>query len=571
MFGERYFATRERLSGVMTGISALAGETGADITGKLPFEEIEKGLGNPFLFVICGEVNAGKSTLINGLFGQDLCKVNVLPETHRVTWYRHGPVARDVEITPVLEERYRPVGFLKDFSLVDTPGTNSVVKDHQQITERFLPAADLILFVFPVTNPWGAATWDFVSKIPEGGLNRVAFIIQQKDQREPTDISVILGHMRDLSMKRIGHVPPIFAVSGKLACEAKKTAPFSRSQLEKSGFPELEDFISRQVCGSPERRALLETWRSQASSALRTVEDCIEGQTRTLDDQDRFLHQIEREIDAMRERFVARLSRHLPGVAEVFQTEAVWVSNVLSSRLGAARSTFRLFTGDRTGQEMESLFIERLQAAIEAVAEADGMEVAEACRHHWGELRERVKASMGVDLDGSHPIEETLSVAKQRFVNRLGRNAQQSIGNLKVRNQLDKVLRRRNVALKSFTFMTLALVTVAGTLGALSVPWLPFIFCGAAFLFLAGGFFTAWATRKRIVLEFRDRLLDTCGAFATTLRNDYEEALRAVFQDYGDSLTAVRKHLAKEKQAVEPRLKQWKELFLTLKAIEQEL
>ncbi|MBX3742998.1 MAG: dynamin family protein [Akkermansiaceae bacterium] len=571
MFGERYFATRERLSGVMAGISALADQTGADISGKLPFEEIEKGLGNPFLFVICGEVNAGKSTLINGLFGQDLCKVNVLPETHRVTWYRHAPVARDVEITPVLEERYRPVGFLKDFSLVDTPGTNSVVKDHQQITERFLPAADLILFVFPVTNPWGAATWDFVSKIPEGGLNRVAFVIQQADQREPADIGVILGHMRDLSMKRIGHVPPIFAVSGKLACAAKKAAPFSRSQFEKSGFPELENFISRQVCGSPERRALLETWRSQAASALRTVEDRIEGQTRTLDEQDRFLHQIEREIDAMRERFVARLSRHLPGVAEVFQTEAVWVSSVLSSRLGAARSIFRLFTGDRTGQEMESLFIERLQAAISSVAEADGMEVAETCRQHWNELGARVKAAMGVDLDGSHPIEETLVVAKQRFINRLERDARQSIGNLKVRNQLDKVLRRRNVALKSFTFMTLALVTAGGTLGALSVPWLPFIFCGAGFLFLAGGFFTAWVTRKRIVLEFRDRLLDTCGAFATTLRSDYEEALRAVFQDYGDSLTAVRKHLAKEKHAVEPRLKQWKELFLTLKAIEQEL
>jgi len=571
MFGERYFATRERLSSVMGGISALAEETGADLTGKLPFEEIEKGLGNPFLFVVSGEVNAGKSTLINTLFGQDLCKVNVLPETHKVLWYRHGPVARDVDITPVLEERYRPIGFLKDFYLVDTPGTNSVVKGHQQITERFLPAADLILFVFPVTNPWGAATWDFVTKIPEGGLSRVAFVIQQADQREPADLEVILGHMRDLSMKRIGHVPPIFAVSAKLAGEAKKAETISPLQLERSGFPALENFISKQVCGSPERRALLENWRAQAASALRAVEDRIEDQTRTLDGQDRFLHQIEREIDGMRERFVTRLSRHLPGVAEVFQTEAVWVSNILSSRLGAGRSLLRLFTGDRTGQEMESLFIERLQAAIGSVAEVDGLEVAEACRQHWAELRGRVKESMGVDLDGSHPIEETLEAAKQRFIHRLGRDAGQSIGNLKVRNQLDKVLRRRNVALKSFTFMTLALVTAAGTLGALSVPWLPFIFCGTGLLFLVGGVFTAWVTRKRIVLEFRDRLLDTCGTFATTLRADYEEALRAVFQDYGDSLTAVRKHLAKEKLAVEPRLKKWKELFLTLKAIEQEL
>lgn len=571
MFGERYFATRERLSGVMTGISALADLTGANISGKLPLDEISRGLGNPFLFVICGEVNAGKSTLVNGLFGRDLCKVNVLPETHRVTWYRHGPIAKDMEVTPVLEERYRPVEFLKDFHLVDTPGTNSVVKGHQEITERFLPVADLVLFVFPVSNPWGAATWDFVSRIPEGGMDRVAFVIQQADQRDPADIEVILGHMRDLSMKRIGYVPPIFAVSGKLGCEAKKTEPFARMTLQKSGLPALEAFISKQVCGSPERRAMLETWRSQAAGALRTVEDRIEEQTRTLHGQDRFLHQVEGELDGMREKFVGRLSRHLSSVAEVFQSEAVWVSRILSSRLGAIRSIYRLFIGDKTGQEMESLFIERLQAAIESVAEADGTEVAEACRRHWEELGNRVRESMGIDLHGSHPIEETLAAAKQRFVHRLGRDARQGIGNLKVRNQLDKELRRRNVALKSFTFMTLALITAGATLGALSVPLLPYIICGIALVFFMGGILTAWITRRRIVQEFQDRLLDTCGAFATTLRSNYEEALRAFFQDYGESLTAVRKHLAKEKNAVEPRLKQWKELFLTLKAIEQEL
>jgi hypothetical protein len=90
-------------------------------------------------------------------------------------------------------------------------------------------------------------------------------------------------------------------------------------------------------------------------------------------------------------------------------------------------------------------------------------------------------------------------------------------------------------------------------------------------LFFLGGLFAAWRTRSRIVADFRERLLDTCGAFANTMQADYEEALRVFFQDYGDSLGAVRTHLATEKLAIEPRLKQWQELFLTLKAIEQEL
>jgi predicted GTPase len=571
MFGERYFATRERLAEVMRGIADLANETNTEVGDKLPLGEIQNGLGAPFLFVVCGEVNAGKSTLLNGLFGRDLCRVNILPETDRVLWYQYGNPSRDVEVTPVLEERFRPVEFLRDFNLIDTPGTNSVVNGHQEITAKFLPSADLILFVFPVTNPWGAATWNFISELSPESLKRVVFIVQQADQREAIDISVILGHMADLSMKRIGHVPPIFAVSGKTAYEAKRAVPFAKDRLKKSGYPEFESFISQKVCESPERRQALETWRGQAAAALRAVEDQIEDQTHELNVQGRFLDTIEREIDDIREKFVVRLPRHLTSVAEVFETEAVWVSKILRRRLGAMRSFFRLFTGDRTGQEMEGVFVERLQSAVEAVAEKDGVEVVEFCRNHWNDLGERVKEAMAVDLGAAGPVDETLETAKTRFILRLGRAARQGISNLKVRNQLDKDIRRRNLALKSFTFMTLLLTTAGATCGALGVPWAPGILCGLAALFLTGGTLTAWITRKTITAEFQKRLLDTCGGFASTLRADYEEALRIVFQDYASSLTAVRTHLAHEKIAIEPRLKRWQELFLTLKAIEQEL
>lgn len=571
MFGERYFATRERLSDVMRGIADLAGETHTDLQDRLPLAEVEQGLGTPFLFVICGEVNAGKSSLINGLFGRDLCRVNILPETDRVLWYKFGTPARDVEVTPMLEERYRPIDFLRDFNLVDTPGTNSIVQGHQEITERFLPAADLILFVFPVTNPWGAATWDFISRIPADSLSRVAFIIQQADQRDPVDIQVILGHMADLSMKRIGHVPPIFAVSGKLAYEAKRATPFAADKLKASGCKILEDFISKSVCQSPSRRNALETWRSQAASALRLVEDRIEDQTRTINSQSRFIEQVEREIDNIREQFVKRLPSHLAGVAEVFETEGVWVTQLLRKRLRAFPSIARLFSGDRTGSEMETVFIDRLQAAVEAVAEKDGGEVVNACEDHWEDLGVRVKEAMGIDLKAADPIDETLAIAKKRFVTRLGRAACQGIGNLKVRNQLDKELRRRNLALKSFIFMTLVLIIAGATCGALGVPWVPAILCGLALLFLSGGILAALATRKSISRDFQQRLLDTCGAFASTLHSDYEEALRVVFRDYAASLNNVRTHLAREKLAIEPRLKRWQDLFLTLKAIEQEL
>ena len=571
MFGERYFATRDRLADVMRRIAALARETGTGLADVLPLDEMETGLGTPFLFVLCGEVNAGKSSLINGLCGHDLCPVNILPETNRVLHYRHGTPSRDFEVTPMLEERYRPLPFLRDFNFVDTPGTNSSVQGHQEIIERFLPTADLVLFVFPFTNPWGASAWNFLSSLSKETLERVVLIVQQSDQRDSNDIDVILGHMADLSMKRIGHAPPIFAVSGKLACEAKLATPVDAGRLKASGYPELESFISRNVCQSPARKNVLETWRAQASTALHKVEDDIEKQSRGINGQNRFIELVELEIDGIRQKFVTRLPSHLAGVAAVFETEAVWVTRLLRRRLGAFRSIIRLFTGDSTAYQMESVFIERLQSAVVAVAEKDGGEVVDTCHSHWTALGPRVKSEMGMDLTADEPIGEILATAKTRFVERLGRAAGQGAGSLKVRNQLDKELRHRNVALKSFVFMALLFTTAGASCGALALPWLPWIFCGLAVFFLAGAVWVSWVTHKSITRDFQQRLLDTCGAFANTLYSDYEEALRMVFRDYASTLGHLRTRHAREKLAIEPRLRSWQELFLTLKAIEQDL
>ena len=570
MFGESYFAIRDRLCEVMEGIAALAGDTLTDISGHIPSRERADDLHKPFTFIACGEVNCGKSMFLNGLVGMELCRTNVLPETRVVTSHKHGWSEREVETGPVLLDRHRPVDFLRNFELIDTPGTNSNVEGHQLATLSKLHEADFIFVVFPVSNPWGATTWDFVSTIPEDIVDRVTFIIQQSDQRGPEDLSVILGHMKDLSMKRTGRVPPMFAVSAKSACEAKKSAD-GLSMFKASGYEKLEKFIDAAICQSPDRRKALDEWRYRSALALREIEDRIEDQNRALNFQGRFLEEIEQEIGDMREQFVNRLPRHLSGVTGVFQTAAAGVARVLGSRLGAARSIARLFIGGKTGQDMERLFAERLQSAVESVAETDGSEVVEACRSHWGQLSQRVLEVMNVELGSPDELDKTLLTSKLHFVRSLGTAASSGIGNLKVRNQLDRDLRGRDVALKSFTFMTLVFLTAGATCGAFGLSLLPIILCIVSGIFLMLGITAAWLTSKSIKADFQERLLDTCGTFASTLRTDYEEALRLVFQDYAESLDIVRNHLAAEKLAVEPKSRRWKELFLTLKAIEQEI
>ena len=154
-----YLELRASLSAALSGLITLASQAHSPPEILRTLQDLQNGLREPFLFVVAGEVKAGKSSLLNALFGRDFCRVDVLPATDRVHVFKYGDEARDVAISPSLIERYQPIEFLRDFNIVDTPGTNTIVAEHEAITEQFVPQADLIIFVFSVVNPWGASAW----------------------------------------------------------------------------------------------------------------------------------------------------------------------------------------------------------------------------------------------------------------------------------------------------------------------------------------------------------------------------------------------------------------------------
>lgn len=571
MLGERYFTLRQRLADLISATAALGVETGTHLTEILPANEPGGGLGPPFLFVTCGETNSGKSAFFNGLFGELICPMSNLPETNRVVWYRFGDPASDTEVTPLLQEAYRPIPLLHDFNLIDTPGLQSAPTEASRIAERLLGAADAIFIIVPVTNPWGAPAWNLISRLAPDTLERVILIVQQCDRADTADLGVIQGHLRDLSIKRIGRELPVFTVSAKLAYDAKYAGEINTDRLVSSGYPVLEAFLSERVFATPGRQEWLGKWRGQLAGALRVIEDRLDAQGRGMRQHGTFLQDVEGRIVQLREHFIGRLPEHLKSVAEVFQLESVGVARFLRKRLGVFRSLFRVLVGDRTSQAVEAEFIERMRATVEAVAQHDGDEVVSVCRQHRRELDQQVRELMGVELGTDTQCEEKLAEARTWFVERVGRVARDGIGNLKVRNQLGKDLLLRNHALKSFVFVTLLLVTAAGICGALAIHWIPFGLLGLAGLFFLAGMLVAWLARRRVVADFQERMLDTCGGFAATLRSDYEEALRVVFQQYLETLDPIRRHLVAAKSELEPRQQKWKDLFLTLKAIEQDL
>ena len=197
---------------------------------------------DPFMFVIVGEVKAGKSSFVNALLdtGKEVTKVAPQPMTDTIQQIIYGEEEEILTINPFLKQIHQPVEILKEIAIVDTPGTNTIVDNHQAITEKFIPASDLIVFVFEAKNPYRQSSWDFFDFIHTDWRKKIIFILQQKDLMNPEDLAVNLNGVKEYAEKKGMPSPVIFAVSAKEEIEGKK---------EESGFLKVRDYIQENITG----------------------------------------------------------------------------------------------------------------------------------------------------------------------------------------------------------------------------------------------------------------------------------------------------------------------------------
>src|SRR5450432_2633699 len=221
MVADLYLQFRSRAEAALTGLLKLAADMHREPATLDTLQNMLRDVREPLLFVVVGEVKAGKSSLLNALFGQEFCKVDVLPATDRVYIFKHGSREENVDVSAQVTERYQPIAFLENFNIVDTPGTNTMVAEHQTITENFIPRADLVLFVFSVVNPWSASAWELLKFVNQKWLKNVVFVLQQADLRSPNEIEIIEKHLRETANEKLGFAPPIFAVSARQALLAR--------------------------------------------------------------------------------------------------------------------------------------------------------------------------------------------------------------------------------------------------------------------------------------------------------------------------------------------------------------
>ncbi len=194
-----------------------------------------------FLLVIVGEFNSGKSTFINALLGARVLPEGVTPTTDQITLLRYGDQPQDNLREAFLLERSYPADVLRQLTIVDTPGTNAVIRRHEELTRDFIPRADLVLFMTSADRPFTESEHAFLSIIQEWG-KKIVLILNKIDILEDTELEQVLEFVRNNARDVLSTTPEVFPVSARLALRSRISDSYG-SQWEASQFSEVERFI----------------------------------------------------------------------------------------------------------------------------------------------------------------------------------------------------------------------------------------------------------------------------------------------------------------------------------------
>jgi small GTP-binding protein len=268
-----------------------------------------------FLLVIVGEFNSGKSAFINALLGEDeLSREGVTPTTDRITVLRYGeqPAEREGR-EGVLEKEY-PNDFLREVAIVDTPGTNAIIRHHEELSRGFVPRSDLVLFVTSSDRPFTESEREYLELIRDWG-KKIVLVVNKVDLlREDEDRDKVRLFVEEGVNSMLGLKPPIYFVSAYLARKAKLAGPGVESDalMGASGFKELERYVKDLLDEEGRVRLKLESPLGVVEELVRRYGLAVDERVSLLEDDFKMSENVESQLELykedMKRDFEARMS-----------------------------------------------------------------------------------------------------------------------------------------------------------------------------------------------------------------------------------------------------------------------
>jgi small GTP-binding protein len=487
-----------------------------------------------FLLVIVGEFNSGKSAFINALVGARVAQEGVTPTTAQINILQYGETEGRRVKDSALHVITAPAPILRDIHIVDTPGTNAIIREHEAITAEFVPRSDLVLFVTSADRPFTETERAFLEQV-RGWGKKVVVVINKIDILEPSQVEEVRVFVADSARTLLGFSPEIFPVSARLALKAKQGDP---SAWAASNFEALERYITTAL-DAPGRIHLKLLNPLGVGSALTDRHAAlVRERLALLKDDYTTLEEVETQLTTYQQDLTRDFEFRMADIDKILLEMERRGHDYFDDTLRIGRM-MDLLNRSRIQQGYEQRVVGDAPQQIERkVGELVDWLVAADLRQwqgvtaHLAERRRQYKDRIVGDDAGQFHYDRT------RLIDSTTREAQRVVDSYDQRREAQEIAdnARNAVAATAAAGAGVlglgAIVTLAATTAAADITGIVMASVVAAI-----GFFILPAKRQRAKSEMRTKM--------ATLRQRLSDALRKQFtQEIGRSATRIREGIA---------------------------
>ncbi len=498
-----------------------------------------------FLLVVVGEFNAGKSAFINALLGERILAEGVTPTTTKVNILRFGEEKKKSSLSENVESLTFEADFLKEISIVDTPGTNAIIREHEEITSLFVPRSDLILFVTSADRPFTESERIFLENIRSWG-KKVVLVINKIDiLQSPEALEEIQNYVAENAKTTLKTIPEIFPISAQKALLAKLGNP---ELWQESRFEALETYIMTTLDQESRLELKLLNPLGVGKHLSSQYKEFYEHRLKLLQDDLVLIKDVEEQLIVFRkdmlESFQLRMSDIIKILLEMeqrgedFFTEYIRLARILDLM---KKEKIQKDYEDMVVAEVPSQVEQKVTAIIDWLVDAN-LRQWQAITNHISEGRQKHKGRMVGDIG-------TFIYDRERLINSIQKEATRVLKSYDKSREADQIARRSQNAVAATAAISAGavglgtLVTVLATTMATDVTGI--LLAGAM---AALGLFIIPTRRRNAKKEMRAKVKMMRDQLTKSLSTHFNHEVERGLQEIKDTIAPYTRFIQSENE-----------------------
>lgn len=346
-----------------------------------------------FLIVVIGEFNAGKSSFVNAMLGDEVLPMGITPTTDAIELVRYG---KDKSKQPTMREDgtirewVHPNTGAPGVVIVDTPGTGSVFARHEKIAKDFLSRSDLVIFLLSAKRAF-AHTEKLYLELARDYGKKIILVINQMDLLDKKEQKEVETFVRQQIKELLNLEPPMFMISAKNALKGNRGSGLfsSAPSTDESGVDKVRQYLRDAFIKVPPAKQKLYAQLDFVDSAVNRYMQVLNTKLDLVVNDERQAKQLREELEKQATTLNEQMGSSMRELDKVFDQMRERGRKFISDNLSLNRS-FRVINKEEARAKFEAEVVGSSLQQINAISEDYVNAVVDSSRRYWRGIIDRL-------------------------------------------------------------------------------------------------------------------------------------------------------------------------------------